>query len=187
MPDTLDQLKKQWQELNLRTTRLEEANNELSQRLARGHVTSTQQRLARDTRRWGIAGFLLVLLAIPLVHTFSMPWWVGVVYAAFGILMAILNFNLSAFIERERLVDLPVTQAYERACRIRHRQFLCRVTGIICGSLVIAMLFYYFWLQNDIIIIYSFAGGLIIGLSLGISKAYRQNRMSRQLIDDFKD
>lgn len=186
MPDTLDQLKKQWQELNLRTTNLEEANKELRERLSRGRVTSTQQRLARDTRHWSLLGFALVFLAVPLVHTYEMPLWFGIIYAGFGVLMAVLGLRLSAFINRERLVDMPVAQAYERACLIRHKQLICRIVGIICGSLVVGFLFYYFWLQGDMIAVYSAAAGLVIGLAVGLRKALMQNRMARQLINDFR-
>lgn len=187
MPDTLDQLKQQWQELNLRTTRLEEANRELSERLAKGRTTTVQQTLERETRRWGISGFALILLAFPIWHTLQMPWWMAVIYAAFGALMGILTISLSNFIGRERLVDMPVTQAYERACRIHRYQWYCRGVGIVCGVMVLGCLFYYMWQEDNM---YMFAGallGVFVGLTVGLIKARRQNRMSRQIIKDFTE
>ena len=187
MHDTLDQLKQQWQELNLRTDNLEVANRELSERLSRGHVTTTQQRLARDTRRWSINGLLMIILAWPLTEICNMPWWVAVIYAVFGLIMAIVIRLLSRYIESERLVDLPVTEAYERACMIRRRQWYCRIVGIICGTMVLSMMFYYMYIHDEVEMLWASGAGLVIGLIIGLFKAFYLNRMSRQLIDDFKD
>lgn len=184
MPDSLEQLKQQWQELNLRVNHLDEANRELTDRLSRGHVTSTQQRLAHATRRWGLFAFTLIPMAFVVYHTMLMPLWLSIVYAAFGLVMGCLVLWLAAYINRERLVDLPVTQAYDRARLIHKLQWQCRGVGIVLGGILVILMLYYLNQDSDSSMLISACVGLVLGAIIGIAKARNHNRMSNRLIKD---
>ncbi len=187
MTDNLDELKRQWQRLSTRIDNLEETNRALSERLAKSKVTSMQERLANRINNWAGLGFLLPLMA-PLLHSaIGLPWWVCIVYALFGIIMAFLSYRFVKFIRTDRLIELPVSNAIRKATAIKIRQERIRLAGICMGIFVICSIYYCIPEQHSEIMSIGFSVGLAGGLAIGIPRAITNHRLARRLVESLKE
>lgn len=187
MTDNLDELKKQWQSLSTRVDNLAETNRRLSERLAKSNVTSLQESLASRIRRCAGIGLVMPLLAPMLYSTIGLPWPICVAYALFGLMMAWLSFRFARFINSERLIDLPVSDAIMRASEIKSRQEHIRLLGMVCAALLIASVFYALPDKDNTWVMAGFAAGLVIGLAIGIPRAVANHRIARKLVDSLKE
>ncbi|MGN0210354.1 MAG: hypothetical protein ACI391_04490, partial [Muribaculaceae bacterium] len=70
-PD-LDLIKQQWQQLSVKVDNLEQANQRLSDQLARNNAKSYQQRLAGRVKSVSWAGLMLPVLAPMLYFSLQM-------------------------------------------------------------------------------------------------------------------
>lgn len=184
MTDNLDELKKQWQELSQRTQNLEEANRRLSERMARSKVCSTQERLADTIWRWSLTGFVLPVLA-PLLHEAAdLPWWYCGLYALFGVIFAAIWWNFANYIRAERLTDMPVAAAIERALIIKLRQQKIRTVAWICGIIIIGIGGFLIPVEDRMPTLIGGAIGLIVGLAISLPRIIANERMARSMVDD---
>lgn len=187
MTDNLDELKKQWQQLAARTEQLEAANKRLSEKLSRGNVTSTQERLAGRISRCSYIGLLLPALAPQLHFLIALPLWYCALYGIFGIIMFILGYRLSSFIREKRLIDMPVSDAIKRAVTIRLRQQHIRIGGFIA---VMVLFIVGGCLIPDEYIPATLTGGiagLVAGLAITIPRIISNERMARSLEKDLRE
>lgn len=181
--DDLDSLKQQWQQLSARTRQLEETNRRLAEKLAGSKTTSLQQRLAARISRMGWGGLVLPALAPLLYYEFSMPVWVAVCYALFGLVMSSLSFWFAEFIRAENLTEMPVSDAISRATKIKELQAQLRTFGSITAiALVTSMAFMIPEGPDRQPIIVGGSIGLVIGLAIGIRRCIINARLAREII-----
>ncbi|WP_300911737.1 hypothetical protein [Muribaculum intestinale] len=184
MTDNLDELKKQWQELSQLTRNLEETNRRLSERMARSKVSSTQERLADTIWRWSFIGLVLPVLA-PLLHeTADLPWWYCALYALFGVVFAAIWWNFANFIRSERLTDMPVAAAIERALIIKLRQQKIRATAWICGIILIGTGGFLIPAGDRMPALIGGGIGLAAGLAIALPRVLANERMARSMVED---
>lgn len=187
MTDNLDELRKQWQELSQHTRNLEEANRQLSERMARSKISSTQERLADKIWRWSFIGLVLPVLA-PLLHEVThLPWWYCAMYALFGVLFAAIWWNFANFVRAERLTDMPVAAAIERALIIKLRQQRIRTTAWICGMILLVTGGFLIPVEDRMPALTGGAIGLVIGLAIALPQQFANERMARSMIEDLMD
>ncbi|MDE6289019.1 MAG: hypothetical protein K2M00_09580 [Muribaculaceae bacterium] len=187
MDENLERLKQQWQKLAVDDAQLRETNKRLSEQLQRERVKSLQDRLARRVGRDRWLGLLLPLMAPGLNKLINLPVALCVAYAAFGLIMFVLNNMLYIYIKEERLTTMPVVDAIERATRIRYNQQRLRIAGMLMGiPLVLALMFYTLEGQG-IYTLYGAIVGLVIGLGVGIPKMLTNHSLARNIIKSLRD
>lgn len=187
MDENLERLKQQWQKLAVDDAQLRETNRRLSEKLQRERVTSLQDRLARRVGRDRWVGLLLPLIAPGLHMLINLPVALCVAYAAFGIVMFVLNNLLYVYIKEDRLTTMPVVNALERATRIRYNQQRLRIAGFFMGIPLILALMLYILEGQQIYTLYGAVVGLVIGLGIGIPKMLTNHSIARNIIKSLRD
>lgn len=173
--------------MSTRIDNLEEANRKLSDRLAKSNVTSLQESLASRIRRWAGIGLIMPLLAPMLYSTVGLPWPICVAYALYGLIMAWLSFRFAQFINSERLIDLPVSDAIMRASKIKSRQEHIRLLGLVCALLILGAFYWTLPDKDNTWVMTGFATGLVTGLAIGIPRAIANHRIAKKLVESLKE
>lgn len=188
MNDNLDILKQQWHQLAARTEALEEANRRMAENLSHSKTSSLQDRLASRITRTTYAGLVLPLLSPLLYYMLMMPWWVCTLYALFGLTMSIIYFMFAEYIRDERLTDMPVAAAIERASRIKVRQTQIRTGGMLTGFALVALLGFMVpeGPERETILIGGIIG-FVIGLVFSIQRCIVNARIARDLVRSLRD
>lgn len=182
--DSLDDLKRQWQEMQVENRRLSELNATLMEKISQGKVQNLQDKLAGSYGKMRFVGLLLPFFAVLIVKDLNLPVWYGVIYALFGVLMSILFILFVNYVKQVELTSLPVTQAVSRAAKIRKMQAQLRIFAVVCATIVLAGFFGLLWYFGASI--YVIAGGvvgLIIGLSIAVPRCMRQARAAQKLYE----
>lgn len=182
MTDNLDELRRQWQKISVHDDCLDHANAQISERLAHGHVASLQQTLYKSVRRKIFIGLLLPILAPALYFTLGLPVWICIIYAAFGLLMSLLQYSFAKFINEKDLMSLPVAEAFQRAIIIKIRHKRQHFIGYILGLLLCVTLAWALPDEDKLYLLIAGAIGLIIGLAISIPIMIRDRRLLRQII-----
>ena len=185
--DNLDALRRKWQGLRVDADRLDTANRQAADNMARENPAPLQQRLARRHSRTALVGLLLVPMAYVLYATLEIDIWVCVGYAVFGLVMSVLNRLLADYISERPLAGLPVAEAVRRAVLIRLRQRQIRGTGIVLGLGVLTMLAVTLFDAHGSDILLAMALGLCAGLAVAIPRAVKMARLARRLVDSLHD
>lgn len=187
MDEDLRILKEQWSKLSARTDKLEEANRIMAGRMASTKTTSLQSRLAKRVTRMGWLGLLLPVLSPVIYYELGLPWWISLAYAVFGVVMSIISFGFGEYIKSETLTEMPVSDAIERASRIRTFQNIVRTLGMILSmSLIATMAFYIPEGPEREAILVGGGIGFAVGLVIGLRRCFVNARIARQLIKSLK-
>lgn len=184
--DPFDDIRHQWQDMTVKVDRLEEANRQLSEKLAESNISSSQNRLAKSALRTMFIGLLLPLLAPMLINICHSPVWVCVVYGAFGLIMALFHFILWKYISHKNLATLPTAEALTRAIKIKLSQTRIRLFGIICGLFVLCAFVATLPDINDPYVLWAVIIGAIIGICISVPRAISTHRLARNIISDLK-
>ncbi len=188
MDENLERLKQKWQKLAVDDEQLREANRRLSEKLQQERVTGLQDRLARRVGRDRWMGLFLPFIAPGLNHLINLPVALCIAYAAFGLIMFVLNSLLYNYIKEERLTTMPVVNALERATRIRYNQQRVRAVGFLIGiPLILAMMFYIMEGEDGLYMLYGAIVGLVVGLGIGIPKMLTNHNIARNIIKSLRD
>lgn len=184
----LDLIKQQWQQLSVKVDNLEQANERLSDQLARTNAKSFQERLAGRVKRISWAGLLLPVLAPMLYYSLQMPVWMCFVYAIFGIFMCILNRRLSSFILSKNLLEISATEALQHATAVRLYQKNARILGVFLAALLLFGMYYVLPLSEQrSAILWGGVVGLLIGLAFAIPRCITNARLARRMAQSLTD
>ena len=185
--DNLDLLKQQWKQLAARTDKLEDANRRLSERLAKSKVTSLQEMLATRIDQWGRVGYVLPLLAPALYYIIHIPWWYCLLYALFGIAMALTSVWFAGYVREKRLTILPVAEAVERAVSIKLIQTRMRMCSFVAGmALLVLGGFLLPEVEERESVVLGGITGLIVGLAISIPRCIANARMARRMVEELQ-
>lgn len=177
----LDEMKRSWQSLETRVSRLENENTRLSEKLRKSSAGSLKHRLQRNCVLMMCFGLLAPSIMIPIRDEIGFSLRFIAVYTAFCWLMAALDFYLYYRLKRIDLNVLTVKDACLQAARfgvLRQRLWLLSVT------LLVPVLFYLFYeivRFDDVYMLVGAAAGGLIGLIAGL----RKDRKIRRMIRDF--
>ena len=186
-PD-LDLIKQQWQQLSVKVDKLEQANERLSDQLARTNAKSYQQRLAGRVKRTSWVGLLLPILAPLQYYSLHMPVWICAVYAIFGIFMCVLNRRLSSFILSKNLLEISATEALQHATAVRLYQKNARILGVFLAALLLFGMYYVLPLSEQrSAILWGGVVGLLIGLAFAIPRCITNARLARRMAQSLTD
>lgn len=184
----LDFIKQQWQQLSVKVDNLEQANQRLSDQLARTNAKSFQERLAGRVKRISWAGLLLPVLAPMLYFSLQMPVWICVVYAIYGIFMCILNRRLSTFILSKNLLEISATEALQHATAVRLYQKNLRILSAILAILLLFGMYYMLPVtEHHTFILMGGLVGLVLGLAFAIPRCITNARLARRMAQSLSD
>lgn len=184
--DNLDLLKQQWKQLAARTDKLEDANRRLSERLAKSNVTSLQEMLATRIDQWGRVGYALPLLAPALYYIINIPWWYCLLYALFGIAMALTSVWFAGYVREKRLTILPVAEAVKRAVSIKLIQTRMRMCSFVAGmALLVLGGFLLPDVERESVVLGGIIG-LVVGLAISIPRCIANARMARRMVEELQ-
>ncbi len=185
--DKLEELKIQWQQMEVRVNELSEANKRLSEQLAKDKTVSLQTRLAKRIRQHALAGLALPILAPSLYYILMMPLWICLVYAFFGILVMTINLDFASSIKNECLVELPVASAIRRAVQIKMGMERRVLLGIMLAIPLLITLAYALPEADRETILLGGAVGTIIGGAIGLRNFLTNHRLAKRLIESVQD
>ena len=186
-PD-LDLIKQQWQQLSVKVDNLEQANQRLSDQLARNNAKSYQQRLAGRVKGISWAGLMLPVLAPMLYLSLNMPVWICFVYAIFGVVMCILNRRLSNFILSKNLLEIQATEALQHATAVRLYQKNVRILGSLLAILLLFGMYYVLPpSEHRSYILMGGVVGLVLGLAIAIPRCITNARLARRMAQSLSD
>ncbi|MCM1067645.1 MAG: hypothetical protein NC418_08760 [Muribaculaceae bacterium] len=164
--------------MSIDTARLDRDSGRVMSQLKAGKIKSAQSRLAAYFTRNGIFGMCLPALAPLIFVVLEFPLWVACIYAAFGLVIGCLNFELGCRVRRVNYMSLPVVTALAKVVDIHRRMVRVRVAGICTGLVLIATLMAYS-LDSDNR--YMFIG-FLVGLAIGVPVAWFKYRMGERLV-----
>ena len=182
-----DEMRRQWQSMQLDNERLRKANERLTEELSAKRVSDRKHRLANDYRMLGwIALFLMPFLALLLPEQLDAPLWPGAPYGGVGIVMGIIDLCFARFVDKTDYISMPVCDAIVHAQRVLLWQARLRSVGICLAAIVLVPLFFHIDSMGMRSVMYGAIAGLIIGLVLGLRFYYSKRRAARKILEDLE-
>ncbi|MDO5394592.1 MAG: hypothetical protein Q4F07_01360 [Bacteroidales bacterium] len=145
------------------------------------------RRLARRYLLSSIIGVAMIPMSFELYRIVPVSIWLCVVYALFGLGMAIPSFILSYKLRNSRYYELPVIEAVRKISQLNRAHQNLEYVGIGCAVAVLSFFFYEIWQTGDMAILTGAIVGLVIGLAIGIARKIRTARNFREWLAIFKE
>ncbi len=160
--DTLEQLRIEWQRIEIKNQMLSDENRRLTARLATQRITGHQKKLANNYRT-GYFGFAFPILALFLYKVIGCTIVMAIAYALYGIILGALQCRFRKFIKKADYMSLPTIEAVSHARSVVKYQRNMTIYGIIGAMAILVPLLYEFSFDSDILL-----GGVIGGIIGGI-------------------
>lgn len=183
----LDDIRRQWQEMQIDARRLEDTNRRLSVRLSAERASTQQQQLSRYFLRIGAIGVVLMpSLAYLLYHSISAPLWLAILYAIIGLALAAINFGFGVFVGKSNYISLPTCEAVAHARRVLLWQSRLRNIGIALAAIVLLPLLWYLYESSvEGVFIGGVIGGVVGGI-LGILQYRKKRKAMRRMLSELE-
>lgn len=182
-----DEMRRQWQSMQLDNERLRKANQRLTEELSAKRVSDRKHRLASDYRVIGwLAILLMPFLALLLLEQLDAPLWLGALYGGVGVVMGIIDLGFARFVDKTDYISMPVCDAIVHAQRVLLWQARLRSVGICLATLVLVPLFFHIDSMGMRSVMHGAIAGLIIGLGLGLRFYYTKRRAARRILADLE-
>lgn len=168
----LEEMKRGWEEMNERVSRLET-------RLDMSKKTSAQDRLVRKYKYFAVFGVLAGVVFFPLI-AIKLNIYVAIFYLAFMLFAGVLDYALILRLKGMDLAQLSVAgYALEaRKCRRQHH-----IRELVLLPLAIALLVF-FWYSTDARHLHiAIIIGVIIGLAAGIAVYLKMMQEYKQMME----
>lgn len=184
MDYNIDDIKSNWQSISVDTGAFSRASGSVLGALTEHRISSSQEAIVKMLKTEMCIGLALPLLAVAL-YAVSIPLWVCVVYALFGLVGATAKYWLIRY-ARQPIAHLPVAEGVRRAVELRRR--IIRVNFAIVGPMlaVVGVLLQSLFESSHE---GAFWGG-IVGFGIGCFVAYVRVRMmlrrTRRLVESLK-
>lgn len=186
--DSLEQMRRCWNNLEVRIDRLEDRNRALIARLSNERATGRQDKLASYYHTLGIISVILLpVLGMILWHVGLTPMWYGIFYAVGGIVLGISNIRFSSFIRNCNYCDIPTVKAIAHARRVVKSQHRRMIVGIFFALFIVAPLFYFCFDDGNYSALIGAVAGGIIGGFIGYMMHRRKVRLARRIVNDLSD
>ena len=181
-PYTIEDLRRQWQEVNLRVDDLERRNRQLASELSNHKAVGLRQRLMRFRMRNMVLCLVFPFILVPmLIDSLGASWLFAATYIIFFWLMAVSNWVVWRSLSK---IDISSATAGEAILNVYNVQRYVRYGRILGWSLAVPLLlwmFSIFYNIGDSGMIWGGWAGLLIGLAIGFCADYRQRKMLREL------
>lgn len=160
--DTLEQLRIEWQRIEIKSQMLSDENRRLTARLASQRISGHQKKLANNYRT-GYIGFAFPVLALFLYKVIGCTIVIAIAYALYGLVLGTIQLRFRKFIKKADYMSLPTIEAVSHARRVVKYQRNMTIRSIIGALAILVPLLYEFSFDSDILL-----GGIIGGIIGGI-------------------
>ena len=181
-----EQIKNEWRALSMENASLKQKNIELTQRLSRERVTTSQQSLARSYRI-GYMGFAFPILAyfgLYLIIDASIA--LCIFYSLFGLILGCFDLWFMSFIKRADYASMSTVDAIQHATKVVIYQNWATIGSIIGVIILCIPLFYEFCQKDNEGLIPGAIMGAIIGGAIGAKKCINNHRLARKMVAELK-
>lgn len=181
-PYDIEDLRRQWQAVNLRVDDLERRNRQLTSELSRHKAVGLRQRLMRYRMRSTLICLALPLILAPvLINLHGTSWLFLVTYMLFFWIMAGSNFMIWRSLSRIDISSATTGEAILNVYNVHRYIRFGRVLGWSLAVPLLVWMFSIFYDVGDSGMIWGGWAGLLVGLAIGFCVDYRQRKMLRQL------
>ncbi len=178
----IDELRQNWNRMNLRVERLEEDNWLLRRERDMMGKVSMQSRLLRQCTVRTILSFVAIPILVPqLLTIFGCPLWYTLMYAVAFLIFGFMNNNERLMVKSIDLNTMPVSEVMRRVQGIEQLRRHNMITGYIIAAIVLIPLFYFIYRINDRALIIGAWIGLVAGLSCGFFIKKRSDEMLKRI------
>lgn len=184
--NSLEMLREQWRRMSIRADKLEAKNAELVRKLMAERATSVKERIVGRCRRQAVLGFVLIPLGVAIYRSGQVSAIYAAIYAAFGLVMAVLGLMFARHIKATDFISLPTVEALREAVRIRTLQQRFRIFSWVAGAVLIGWFFVELWQPDRFASLIGGCVGLCIGLPIGISKEITNFRLTKQMVAELQ-
>lgn len=182
----IDKIKRDWTSLRIENEKLQQANVELTRRLADARIRSTQSKLAKSYRI-GYVGFLFPLLAMMMREAFDASVGLVVFYSLFGLACGCYDLWFMNFVREQDYMSMPVVDAVAHASKVVKYQNRATVVSFVAMIVLLVPMFYEMADYGDRSILWGGAAGLVIGGVIGATQCVRNHRFARRLLREIKN
>lgn len=178
----IDELKKQWQSMELRVAQLEQDNRRLLSRISSDRTMGLRQKLMNRYRAMvAVCVFSPVWISL-MDNLYDISLWIDVCYTLFFLVMAVANGYVYMFIRRINHSTMSVKDALIAATNLEIMRRRLNILGYVLAIPLLAIMFYAFYEIGKPEIIYGAWTGLAIGCVCGLI----YERKNRNLIKDLR-
>lgn len=174
----IDELKKQWQSMELRIEKLEEENHRLMSSISSNRVAGLRGRLLTRYCMMIIVCIISPVWLFLLDNVFYVGQVANVCYALFFMITAVANGYVYYLIRKIDLSTMTIKEALTAATNVDIVRRRMKILGWVLAMPLLVILFYAFYEVGRDEIIYGAWVGLVIGAICG--GIYERN--TRQLI-----
>lgn len=185
---TLDfeQIKNEWRALSMENATLKQKNIELTRRLSRERVTTSQQNLARSYRI-GYMGFAFPILAyFCLYRIIDASIGLCICYSIYGLILGGFDLWFMSFIKKADYASMSTVDAIQHATKVVIYQNWATIASIIGVIILCIPLFYEFSQKDNEGIIAGAIMGAILGGAIGAKKCIKNHRLARKMVAELK-
>lgn len=159
-----DEMKRNWDQLNVRIDNLEADNQELMGYIWNNNVRSAREKLMFQYRRFVCIGSIMFIV-MALTRGELFPWYIKIAFCGFFLLAAGMDLYLYRGIKSIDINTFSVSEVARKALFYRRRHHIFQV---ILLSIGVPMLIAQFLIATDVAR-WGMVTGLVIGLVIGIS------------------
>lgn len=182
----IEEIRRNWSNLKIEHEKLQQANVELTRRLATERIRSTQSKLA-NAHRIGYIGFLFPFLAVLMHYAFDASIGLCVFYSLFGLVCGAYDLWFMDFVRDQDYISMPVVEAISHATKVVKYQNRATVVGLIAMVVLLVPMFYEMSQFGDMNIVWGGLAGLVIGGTIGTIQCLRNHRYARRLLREIKN
>lgn len=180
--DSIEDLRRQWQAMNVRVDDLETRNRDLVSRLNDNRICGLRRKLMRHRMRSMILCFILPFLFTPvLIGSLGVSWWFAAIYILFFLVMGCVNGCIWRSLSKMDTSSATTEEALLHVYNVQRYVRYGRLVGWSLAIPVLVWLFSIFYNIGDPGVIWGGWAGLLLGLAIGICADYRQRKLLRQL------
>lgn len=183
----IDELKKQWNAMELRIDRLEKENNRLMTNITNNRIVGLRGRLLARYR------MMIILCVVSPAWIFFMDSlcdvsnFVKVCYVLFFVVMVITNGYVYHLIRKVDYIEMTIKDALVAATNVEIARRRMKIIGWILAVPLLAMLFSTFYEIGREELIYGAWIGLIVGFISGAIYEVNTRRLIRQMRQTLSD
>lgn len=173
----LEEMKKNWNELDNRVADLEAKNQEIMDYIWANNVRSARERLMFQYRRFIFIGSIMAIV-MALTRGEFFPWYIKIAFICYFLLVAAMDYYLYMGIKGIDINTFTVNDLVEKALFYRRRHHIFQ---LILLPIAIVMLTAQFCIAAEYFR-WGMLAGLIIGLAVGLSIYVRIMRNYKSLM-----
>lgn len=182
----IEQMKASWAGMKVSQSEMEKKVDILIGKLRKGKLSSAQERLIWQYRKFGtifpILGICSFFQLYHLTNGFSM--FFIIVIEVFFLTASIMDFWLSYAVSRIDVVNMSVIEIADNAKKLKRRHHLFQIILIVLAVVLVTTLCMELYGNDDWeYMMYGLLAGGVVGIALGLRLYFRIMRDYRELIN----